>query len=57
VKVLQLSQNATVATLPAEVQGYVQNAEKEPYGPKPAGAAASEGHGAAPSAGHGTGHE
>jgi mono/diheme cytochrome c family protein len=51
VKVLQMSQNADVATLPADVQEAVKNADKQPAGPTtPAG------HGTAP-AGHGAGHE
>jgi hypothetical protein len=48
VKVLQLSQNADVASLPQEAQEAIRDADKKP--------AAGEGHGAAP-AGHGAGHE
>jgi mono/diheme cytochrome c family protein len=58
VKVLQLSQNAEVATLPADVQDAVRNAEKQPAGPALPGTGhnpAAAGHGTA--TGQGAAHE
>ena len=55
VKVLQFSQSAPVASLPAELQAAVADAEKHTYGPGVAGPEGTEGREAAPA--KGAGHE